>query len=70
VVTRNEVTKLVNSNDYKDITKVLGSEVENYNWQLSERKQGRLPVTDEKDLGDDADFDLARELDIAEDEIK
>ena len=40
------------------------------NWQLSERKQGRLPVTEEKDLGEEADFDIYREISNVEDELK
>jgi hypothetical protein len=46
-----------------------GTEVENWNWQAYERKNGLLPSQEELEkLGkENVNFDLSRELDLVED---
>lgn len=44
VVTRNEIMKLVHSEDYKDHMQAKGGELENWNWQANDRKNGIYPL--------------------------
>lgn len=47
-----------------------GSKVENWNWQIKERKEGYHPTEQEDEAATSTDFQLHHELERVEDELQ
>lgn len=71
VLTKQEITKLVNSAAYKKMVQEKGSCIEDWNWQAKERSMGILPVVQENSnqvLNED--FELVDESKVEEETDK
>eukprot|EP00347_Sterkiella_histriomuscorum_P004707 403359416 len=66
VTTRREITKLVNSQEYKDALIKKGQNQSSWNWQAYDRDQGIIPNGEDREI---EGFDLVEELDQVDDHL-
>jgi hypothetical protein len=66
-ITKHEINKLINSKQYERAVRVKGAELEQWNWQASDRKSGVKEQA--KEEREEDELDLNREFLRVEEEI-